>query len=410
MLVRSRFADLASFVTVRALTDRTGLSNGAVYGAFRSGPASASGLTAPTAAARAALRETVRRTRHAVEDRRYAERLAASAGDPTRGMQELCSSAVHAWSHGDGADDQTLVLLAAAVAPRDDGLRSELSDHYERQLQQDCGLLDQALQAWGRRLRDGIGLAEATGVVLAVLEGLVLRARATGEVDGPLAELAGTVLLRGISAPVHGSVGLEDEELDGPPEPLSAEDDAAVAEAVRSCYDGGGWGSVRFDEVAAAAGIDVRVLRRAYPERELLARHVWERLVDATIRMAARVQQLDAREQATWLVHHVAEQVVGHRGAAMAMVRSDQRFGGPGEAQSARPPLSPVWELLARIVASDPDRFAAASSRSPVGATDRPTAVARFAVHSVVSLAMASPELGADEVADFVLDTALRAG
>jgi AcrR family transcriptional regulator len=354
--------DLTSFVTVARLTERTGLSNGAVYSAFapevgRGGRS----RTAPQAVAREAL------VRRPLDTPLVEAQLAvlqevvdrsATAGDlfPDELARLMAAILVDA-TRGSMASEYTQAWLVLAGGLRDDEVGARVRADYERWEGLYGRVATRVLSVTGREPVDGFDADSVAMAISATMDGAAQRLRC----DPSVGEEFVVRLLMALWAGLTRPAGREDDLLEqrvtlGRPLELTGEEDAAVRAAVLRVHETAGWGAVTLRKVAQLSRVPVGRLVRRHPDRDHLAAVVWAELADGIERRARSVSGggAGAEDRLPGLVRVLADVACGNRRLTASLLTARLRSPAPtdtgaGDAVTAVP--GDAGEVVGRLVA-----------------------------------------------------------
>lgn len=361
MLAGASLDDLTEFVTLRRLTEATGLSSGAVYSAYRPDRApGARGRSAPQNAARDAFGWQDLDLQGMVETALTI--LADQFGpDPTDGpawllshLASLVAESIAASARGEDGDGWTYTRrwLGAAVGLGDDAAAAVIRDRLLDADRAYAAVLAHVVDATGRQLVEGVGVQDLAQMVVAVCDGCALRLR----VDPDLAPAILERSLLSLFDAMTRRAGTRDDlpahrlSIDGQA-PLDETEEAAVRAAVRRVHERAGWPAVTLAKVGQLSGVaDARIAGR-YRSRHALAVLAWDEVVDDIERRFDAYASRPAGERFNALVQDVTDMACSQRALIASLLVDRLEPGSIDDDGGVDAATERLVEILAELFA-----------------------------------------------------------
>jgi len=415
LLTGATLDDLTTFVTVRRLSETSGLSSGAVYASF--GPEAADGSrqrTAPQVVAREAFRSLGVEVDIATLQARavLVEQLASlGSDDPAQWMRRLAgvlaeSVAADARGEVDDGWSYTQEWLGAAVSLNDAEIAAFLRKYLDSFDRAYAAVLADLLAATGRELVDGIDLHEFARMFVVAGDGCALRLRVDPDLDPGIISSIFLSLMDSMTRRVGTRDDLPGHRLtiEGQ-DPLCEEEQEAVRTAVLRVSSRAGWPAVTLTKVSQLSGIPDGRLAGVHPSRHDLAAIVWDDLVSGIEHRDAARDGLSPAARLSAFVDDACDTVCSQRSLASSMLIS--RLNATSQAGEPRedPGSSRFVEAFASVIsaavdAEGPER---SDGRVPVAAGDGFRVMARATLDLILLRASVSTTSG-PELTSLVID------
>lgn len=355
MLDEVTLDDLTAFVTVSRLTERTGLSAGSIYSAFRSEADSGRASSAPRAVAREALigqpfdsnlvdlmasvlREALDRAELRPGDllpAEVADLVAVAVVSAARSPEYTRSSLVLAGCLGD-----------VEVAER---MRADYLVWERLYTELTLDLLDRS----GREPVDGLKAGDLARSLLAAADGAAQRVRCDPDLGNEFVRHLVLGLWAGLTRPVGDEDDLLERRVSGPlVVELSGDEQAAIATAVRRVNDTAGWQAVTLRKVAQLSGVPVGRVARAFPDRDHFSLLLWDDLL-AGIERRAATDRSDPWSRLDSFLHDLADVACANRRLTGSMLTV--RLARGPDTDDGDSVVGRLIEIVRRIMDADPD-------------------------------------------------------
>ena len=401
------------FVTISALCDETGLSNGAVYSAFGDGPrAVALTATLETLAALPDVEDQLEKLFEETVDR-------ISGGDDSA-LDDLANGAstyTRAWTSGTNGRFFTLNLVAAAAAATDEAAASVLRTVYVGTTQRYMQRYERLLAASRREPVAGLDAAAIAVVLTALTDGMAMRLRFDDGIDDRLVATA----FKAVWAGTTRHAGLTDDDLElrialrgaGGTSRLTDGTRRAIAVAVSRMYRQTGWSSIAVPAVADAAGVSANTVRSHYGDRHGLAAVIWAGFVDEMHAQLAGEPRVHVVTRLRHLLRSVAQHQSDHPEvtdslliAVQAYTIKRRRSGGRPDPNDAADPRNsvPLPGLLADVMKASPRAF----KPGYVDDHDQVMDFATFVMNSLLLRGMTRSDEDVDDRVAFVMRTCVE--
>ena len=421
LMTSATLDDLTSFITVRRLTEDTGLSSGAVYSAFA--PDSGVGTrarSAPQAAGRAAFWSLQAETDGMVDALRALFEAAVAEGaleglEVLEGVADLLAGPVTdaaRGNDGEGGWSYTQVFLGAAVALNDHEVGAFLGESYEDYDRSYVPALEVLLRLAGRELVDGLDVRQFAQLLVIAADGCALRLRVDPDLDPVIIRQMYLAVWIGMTR----RVDVRDDQLGhrlaiAGQRPLDAEQQAAVRGAVLRVHGRAGWPAVTLAKVAQLSGLSDARLAGRYPSRHDLAVLVWEDLVAGVARRDEARAELPSDRRLGALLEDVCDTACSQRALMASLLISHLNSTSESSADTDDPGSDRLVELLASSILATAEAGGVDLSGPtiPTGAGDGFRVMARATLDLVLLRASTSTMPG-HELAALIFDGMVGAG
>jgi len=331
LLAASTLDDLTSFVTVKRLTDDSGLSSGAVYSAFTpDAGVGARSRSAPQVAARRSFWNFGSEAIELVDQLTLLfEQVVDASGDDDlhilQSVADLVSGPVAAQARATTNDgwSYTHLFLGAAVALNDPEVGEFLSDlyaGYERAYQPNLEIL---MRLSGRVLVDGVDLHQFSEMLISATDACALRLRIDPSTDPAIISR----MFLAVWIAMTRRADARDDQL-GPrlavrgQGPLDEGQAEAVRAAVLRVFNRAGWPAVTLAKVAQLAGVPDGRLAGVYSSRHDLAVIIRDELVAGLLRRDDQRTALAPGARLEALVEDLSDTVTMQRSVAASLLIS----------------------------------------------------------------------------------------
>lgn len=327
LLAGATLDDLTAFVTVGRLAEESGLSNGAIYSAYRPSPGiGGRGRSAPQAVVRDMFTSNGDAGHELVGEVLEAVDGFIRAGTPESEMvQELAAiigAAVERAGRGEHGVVFTRLWLGAATALNDPEVLDAVVPAVHEVERRFAELAVVLLDLTGRELVDGVSLVQLARMLVDVANAGALRVRLEpGTPAGVVARLLSFTF-----AATTRRVGEEDDDLDqrlvSGIAPASTAEVERIGAEVRGLVERQGWQAVTLGRIQERTGIERSVIVATAPTRHHLATFVWSDVVEPIVRRAAARTGLGPDVQVVELVRDVADAACSRRALVASLLRS----------------------------------------------------------------------------------------
>jgi hypothetical protein len=423
LLTTASLDDLTSFITVRRLTEDTGLSSGAVYSAFA--PDSGVGArsrSAPQAAGRAAFWSLEADTDLLVESVQALFEASVDTLDgeieglePLEGLAELLTGPVadaargtdgeHGWSY-------TQVFLGAAVALNDPEVAAFLARSYEAYDRAYLPAIEQLLRLTGRELVDGVDLRQFAQLLVIAADGCALRLRIDPDLDPSIIRRMYVAIWIALTR----RTDVRDDQLGHRlaikgQRPLEAEQQAAVRNAVLRVHGRAGWPAVTLAKVAQLSGLSDARLAGHFPSRHDLAVLVWDELVAGMARRDGARSGLAPALRLGALLEDICDTACSQRALIASLLISHLNSTSESAVAADDPGSDRIVDLLAAsILATAEASGVDLSGPSPPTAAGDGFRVMARATLDLVLLRSSTSNMPGHELAAMIVDGMVGAG
>ncbi|UDY34621.1 hypothetical protein [Dermatobacter hominis] len=421
LMTEATLDDLTSFITVRRLTEDTGLSSGAVYSAFApdSGVGSRS-RSAPQAAGRAAFWSL-----HAESDSLVSslQGLFDSAIDGAgleglellEGVAELLTGPITdaaRGTDGEGGWSYTQLFLGGAVALNDREVASFLGRSYEGYDRAYIPGLEVLLRLAGRELVDGVDLRQFAQMLVTAADGCALRLRVDPDLDPAIVRQ----MYLAVWIAMTRRADVRDDQLGhrlaiAGQRPLDDEQQDAVRRAVLRVHGRAGWPAVTLAKVAQLSGVSDARLAGRYPSRHDLAVIVWDDVVAGVERRDAARSALPADIRLGALLEDVCDTACSQRALMASLLIAHLNSTSEQIADADDPGSHRMVELLASSILATAEHGGVDLSGPsiPTAAGDGFRVMAR-ATLDLVLLRSSTSTMAGHEMAALIVDGMVGAG
>ena len=421
LLTTATLDDLTSFITVRRLTEDTGLSSGAIYSAFA--PDSGVGRrtrSAPQAAARAAFWSLQAETDVLVHSVQALFDAAVADGEVEgfefiEGIADLLTGPVNDSARGTDGEDgwsYTQLFLGAAVSLHDPEVAQFLTaslDDYDGVYMPAVELL---LQLSGRELVDGVDLRRFCQMLVVAADGCALRLRVDPDLDPSIIRH----MYLAVWIAMTRRTDARDDQLGhrlaiGGQRPLAPEQLDEVRQAVLRVHGRAGWPAVNLAKVAQLSSVPDSRLAGQYPSRHDLSVLVWEDLVTGLDRRDGARSTLVPSVRLGALVEDLCDTACSERALTASLLIAHLHARTNSGAVHEDPGSERVVELLASAILATAEAAGVDLSgpEVPTAAGDDFRVMAR-ATLDLVLLRASTSTMSGEELASMIVDGMVGSG
>lgn len=361
LLAGATLDDLTEFVTLRRLTEATGMSSGAVYSAYRPDRTpGVRGRSAPQNAARDAfgssdldLQAMVDTAKSILADQ-FDEDVTERPAWLLLHLASLVAGSIAASARGEDDDGWTYTRrwLGAAVGLGDDAAAAVIRSRLQDADRAYAAVLAEVLDATGRQMIDGVDVDDLARMVVAVCDGCALRLRLDPELTPAILERSLLSLFDAMTRRAGTRDDLPAHRLSiDAREPLDDADEAAVRAAVLRVHGRAGWPAVTLAKVGQLSGVaDARIAGR-YHSRHALAVVAWDEVVDGIERRFGAYASRPAGERFDALVRDVADLACSQRALVASLLVDRLETGAIDDDGGVDEVTERLVEILAELFA-----------------------------------------------------------
>lgn len=354
LLADATLDDLTAFVTVGRLAAEAGVSNGAIYAAYKpTDGLDGRSRSAPQVAVREMFMSFLgtidgmalevigaieRFVQQGTADREIIETLADIAG-----------RSVEASGRGETTWDYTHLWIAAAVSLNDVAVREGVAVTYRQIEQAYESMVDVFLDLTDRVLVDGVSTLQLAQMLIDAADAGALRVRLHPESEPGIAS---RLIVAVFTAVTRRRSDHEDDllrHLANPGRCATADERDRIAESVRRIVERSGWQEVTLVRAGNMALVDRSVLPSVAPTRHHLAAFLWSDVVESIERRAHNRAALGPEVQLVELVNDVADAACSRRDLVASLLQA-RLYDGRRESDGIEAQEDPIVEILAGLL------------------------------------------------------------